>query len=156
MSNPPQTVSATKAGYSLWQPNIEAIGSLRAVKGADLSLEVSGVVNSISFNSGDDVAEGAPLLKLRSDDDAAKLEIAARRRRNSTRSPTTAIRSNSSSRRSARPTWIPMSANLKNANAQVAQQQAILDKKFYARRLPAISVSAPSISANISPPERPS
>ena len=35
---------------------IEAVGSLRAVKGADLSLEVSGVVDSISFNSGDDVA----------------------------------------------------------------------------------------------------
>src|SRR5581483_8950584 len=70
MGSPPQTVSAIKAGYSSWQPSIEAIGSLRAVKGSDLSLEVSGVVDSISFNSGDDVAEGAELLKLRSQDDA--------------------------------------------------------------------------------------
>ena len=77
MSAPPQTVSATKAGYSEWQPNIEAVGSLRAVKGADLSLEVSGVVDSISFNSGDDVEQGALLLKLRADDDTAKLEFAA-------------------------------------------------------------------------------
>ena len=47
MSNPPQTVSTVKAGYSQWQPKIEAVGSLRAVNGADLSLEVAGVVESI-------------------------------------------------------------------------------------------------------------
>ncbi len=58
MAAPPQTVSATKAEFSEWQPQIEAVGSLRAVKGADLSLEVSGVVDSISFNSGDDVEAG--------------------------------------------------------------------------------------------------
>src|ERR1700728_462593 len=74
LSNPPQTVSAAKAGTSEWLPKIEAIGSLRSVKGADLSLEVSGVVESILFNSGDDVTEGAVLLKLRSDDDVAKLQ----------------------------------------------------------------------------------
>ena len=63
LSNPPQTVSAAKAATSEWQSKIEAIGSLRAVKGADLSLEVSGVVESISFNSGDDVEEGATLTQ---------------------------------------------------------------------------------------------
>src|SRR5580704_6081829 len=73
MAQPPQTVTAAKAAYGEWQPKIEAVGSLRAVKGADLSLEVSGVVDSIAFNSGDDVQEGTVLLKLRSDDDQAKL-----------------------------------------------------------------------------------
>ena len=34
LSNPSQTVSTAKAGYSAWQPSIEAIGSLRAVKGS--------------------------------------------------------------------------------------------------------------------------
>ena len=63
LSNPPQTISVTKAAYSEWQPKIEAVGSLRAVKGADLSLEVSGVVESITFNSGDDVEEGALLAQ---------------------------------------------------------------------------------------------
>ena len=74
MKSPPQTVSATKAAASEWQPNIEAVGSLRAVKGADLSPEVAGVVDSISFTSGDDVEQGAMLLKLRADDDVAKLK----------------------------------------------------------------------------------
>jgi membrane fusion protein (multidrug efflux system) len=128
LSNPPQTVSTTKAGYSQWQPNIEAIGSLRAVKGADLSLEVSGVVDSISFNSGDDVAEGAPLLKLRSDDDAAKLDSL---KATAELNQITYDRDQKQFKLQAvsQANLDTDSANLKNANAQVAQQQAILDKK---------------------------
>ena len=128
LSNPPQTVSTTKAGYSQWQPTIEAIGSLRAVKGADLSLEVSGVVDSISFNSGDDVAEGAPLLKLRSDDDAAKLDSL---KATAELNQITYDRDQKQFKLQAvsQATLDTDAANLKNASAQVAQQQAILDKK---------------------------
>jgi membrane fusion protein, multidrug efflux system len=128
LSNPTQTVSATKASYSQWQPKIEAIGSLRAVKGADLSLEVSGVVDSIAFNSGDDVAEGAPLLKLRSDDDAAKLDSL---KATAELNQITYDRDQKQFKLQAisQATLDTDSANLKNANAQVAQQQAILDKK---------------------------
>jgi membrane fusion protein (multidrug efflux system) len=128
LSNPPQTVSATKAGLSPWQPKIEAIGSLRAVNGADLSIEVSGVVDSISFNSGDDVQQGAELLKLRSEDDLAKLQSLQ----------ATAALNNINYQRDLQQFKLQAvsqanldtdEANLKNANAQVAQQQAILDKK---------------------------
>jgi membrane fusion protein, multidrug efflux system len=128
MSSPPQTVSTTKASYSEWQPTIEAVGSLRAVKGADLSLEVSGVVDSIAFNSGDDVEEGTSLLKLRSDDDVAKLESLQ----------ATAELNEITYERDLKQFKIQAvsqanldtdAANLKNAKAQVAQQQAILDKK---------------------------
>ena len=58
MANTPQTVSAAKAGSSDWQPTIDAVGSLRAVRGADLSLEVPGVVEEILFQSGDEVQAG--------------------------------------------------------------------------------------------------
>ncbi len=128
MAAPPQTVSASRASYSEWQPQIEAVGSLRAVKGADLSLEVSGVVDTISFNSGDDVKEGAVLLKLRADDDAAKL----------TSLQATAELSKITYERDLKQFKIQAvsqanldtdTANLKNANAQVAEQQAVLDKK---------------------------
>jgi membrane fusion protein (multidrug efflux system) len=128
MGSPPQTVSTTKAAFSQWQPNIEAIGSLRAVKGADLSLEVSGVVDSISFNSGDDVVAGTVLLKLRADDDAAKLDSLK----------ATAALNEITYQRDLKQFKIQAvsqanldtdEANLKNVNAQVAQQQAILDKK---------------------------
>jgi membrane fusion protein (multidrug efflux system) len=63
LANPPQTVSTTTAGLQDWQPQVEAVGSLRAVNGADLSLEVSGIVDRIDFSSGDDVAAGAAALR---------------------------------------------------------------------------------------------
>ncbi len=128
LSNPPQTVSTLKAVTSAWQPTIEAIGSLRAVDGADLSLEVSGVVDSISFNSGDDVEQGALLLKLRSDDDEAKLEsLQATAELNQI----TYDRDQKQFKLQAvsQATLDTDEANLKNAKAQAAQQQAILDKK---------------------------
>jgi membrane fusion protein (multidrug efflux system) len=129
MAQPPQTVTATKATYGEWQAKIEAVGSLRAVKGADLSLEVSGVVDSIAFNSGDDVEQGTLLLKLRADDDAAKLEsLQATAELNAI----TYDRDQKQFKLQAvsQATLDTDAANLKNAKAQVAQQQAILDKKF--------------------------
>ena len=128
LSNPPQTVSAAKAATSEWQPKIEAIGSLRAVKGADLSLEVSGVVEAISFNSGDDVAEGAPLLKLRTADDVARLE---QLKAMADLSDITYERDQKQFKMQAvsQATIDTDAANLKNARAQVAQQQAVIDKK---------------------------
>jgi len=127
-SNPPQTISAAKAGLSEWQPRIEAIGSLRAVKGADLSLEVSGVVESISFNSGDDVEEGEQLLKLRTADDIARLESLQAM---ATLSEITSERDQKQFKMQAvsQATLDTDAANLKNARAQVVQQQAIIDKK---------------------------
>jgi membrane fusion protein (multidrug efflux system) len=128
MGSPPQTISAAKAGYDQWQPKIEAVGSLRAVKGADLSLEVSGVVDSISFNSGDDVEQGALLLKLRADDDVAKLESL---QATAQLTELTYERDQKQFKIQAvsQATLDSDVANLKNAKAQVAQQQAILDKK---------------------------
>jgi membrane fusion protein (multidrug efflux system) len=70
----PQTVSTVIAKKSSWQAQIAAIGSLRAVRGADLSAQASGVVDEIAFDSGNDVPAGKVLLKLKPNDDYAKLE----------------------------------------------------------------------------------
>ena len=128
LSNPPQTISATKASMGEWQAKIEAIGSLRAVKGADLSLEVSGVVEAISFNSGDDVEEGAVLLKLRTADDVARLQSL---KAMAELSEITYERDQKQFKMQAvsQATLDTDAANLKNVQAQVAQQQAVLDKK---------------------------
>ncbi|MGB6966291.1 MAG: efflux RND transporter periplasmic adaptor subunit [Xanthobacteraceae bacterium] len=128
MASPPQTVSATRAGYSEWQSKIEAVGSLRAVKGADLSLEVSGVVDSISFTSGDDVEQGAQLLKMRSEDDVAKLQSL---QATADLNEITYERDQKQFKLQAvsQATLDTDAANLKNAKALVAQQQATLDKK---------------------------
>ncbi len=128
MSAPPQTVSTAKAAYTPWQSTIQAVGSLRAVKGADLSLETAGTIDSITFDSGDDVEAGKVLLKLRSDDDAAKLAslqaTAALNRitydRDLKQAKIQAV---------SQATLDTDAANLKNAEAQVAEQRAVLDKK---------------------------
>jgi membrane fusion protein, multidrug efflux system len=70
----PQTVSTVTAAKTAWQAQVRAIGSLRAVRGADLSAQAAGVVDSIEFDSGNDVPAGKVLLKLRPNDDYAKLE----------------------------------------------------------------------------------
>jgi membrane fusion protein, multidrug efflux system len=74
MGNAPQTVSTIIASYSEWSPSTETIASLTAVRGADLSAEVSGIVAEIFFQQGDEVAVGTPLLQLRAADDLAKLQ----------------------------------------------------------------------------------
>ena len=129
MRSPPQTVSAAKAAVSEWQPKLEAVGSLRAVRGADLSLEVSGVVDTIAFNSGDDVEAGASLLKLRDDDDVAKLQSL---QAVADLNEITYERDVKQFKMQAvsQATLDTDAANLKNAKAQVAQQKAIVDKKF--------------------------
>jgi membrane fusion protein (multidrug efflux system) len=128
MANPPQAVATTTAAVQSWQPQLHAVGSLRAVKGADMSLEVSGIVAAIDFDSGSDVDAGAELLRLRRDDDVAHLaalqatadlaQITYNRDLKQLRAQTI-----------SQATLDADAANLKNAQAQVEQQKANMDKK---------------------------
>ena len=70
---PPATVSTAKAGYQEWQPQLSAVGSMRAARGADLSLDLSGLVTKVNVQSGDEVKEGQLLLQLRDSEDVAQL-----------------------------------------------------------------------------------
>ncbi len=70
---PAATVSTVRAGEQSWRTSLKATGEVRAVQGADLSAEVSGIVDTISFSSGQDVAAGTVLLRLRANDDDARL-----------------------------------------------------------------------------------
>src|ERR1041385_8085587 len=69
----PQTVSTTTAETQEWRTQLQAVGTLRAVRGADLSVEIAGIVEEINFNSGDDVEAGKLLLRLKAADDVARL-----------------------------------------------------------------------------------
>jgi len=128
MANMPQTVSATKAGTSEWQPRIDAVGSLRAVRGAELSLEVPGVVETISFQSGDEVKAGQVLLTLRKEDEEARLQSLEA---TASLAQITYDRDVKQLKAQAISQAIVDNdeANLRNAKAQVAVQKAILDKK---------------------------
>ncbi len=68
------TVATATAVMQPWQATLVAVGSLRASNGADLALETAGVVETIQFQSGRDVEAGAVLLRLRLNDDDAKLQ----------------------------------------------------------------------------------
>ena len=70
----PQTVSTAKAAYSEWQPQIRAVGSLRAIHGVEVTTEVAGLVRSVDFKSGSDARSGQTLLQLNADPDMAQLQ----------------------------------------------------------------------------------
>jgi membrane fusion protein (multidrug efflux system) len=70
---PPAVVSTAKAAYEQWQPDLRAVGSLRAGRGADLALDVAGLVTRVEVHSGDEVKEGQVLLQLRDAEDVALL-----------------------------------------------------------------------------------
>lgn len=72
-ASPPQTVSTTIAEYSDWQPEVTAVGSMRAYRGVDVTTEVAGLVRTVNFKSGDDARNGAVLVELNSDSDIAQL-----------------------------------------------------------------------------------
>ena len=70
---PPAVVSTAKAAYQEWQPELRAVGTLRAARGADLALDIAGLVTKVNVNSGDEVKEGQVLLQLRDSEDVAQL-----------------------------------------------------------------------------------
>jgi membrane fusion protein (multidrug efflux system) len=69
----PSVVSTVKASALPWQPTLSAVGTLRAAKGADLAMDVAGLVTDVNLKSGEDVKQGQLLLQLRDGDDAAQL-----------------------------------------------------------------------------------
>jgi len=127
-SNPPQTVSTTTATMQDWQPQLRAVGSLRAARGADLSAQIGGIVSAIHFESGGDVAEGTLLLELSATDDIAKLnslKAAAALARITFERDLRQLKAQAVSQQVVDTD----EQNLKSAEAQVAQQQATIDYK---------------------------
>lgn len=124
----PQTVSATEAGYQDWQPQLHAIGTLRASQGVDVTPSVPGVVEEISFDSGQDVEAGALLVRLALNDSPSRLkqleaaaELASTNYQRNLRQFREKIVSQASLDADA--------SNLKSAQAEVAAQQALIDQK---------------------------
>ncbi|WP_256752576.1 efflux RND transporter periplasmic adaptor subunit [Mesorhizobium sp. Mes31] len=81
MKPPAATVSTTIAKPSSWMPGVEAIGTVKAVRGVDLTVETTGIVKDILFHANQKVAANAILLQLddaveRADLDAQKAQAA--------------------------------------------------------------------------------
>ncbi|OSI34285.1 efflux transporter periplasmic adaptor subunit [Bradyrhizobium canariense] len=125
---PPQTVSTITAATQAWQKRLDAVGSVRAERGADLSAQVAGIVKAIRFQSGAKVEKGALLVELEAADDIAHLEslkaTEALAQLNYDRD-SHLLKSDAVSRQTADTDF----ATLKSAEAQVAQQQALVGYK---------------------------
>ena len=78
-SPPPVTTAVAVAESEIWNSYLEAVGTIRSVRGVDLSSETAGEITAIEFESGDQVEAGKLLLVLNDDiEQAARLnEIAS-------------------------------------------------------------------------------
>src|SRR4051794_23052261 len=70
---PTATVTAMKADFQSWQPRLTAVGTLRAVRGVDVTTEIAGLVRNINVKSGQDVKSGDVLAQLNAESDIALL-----------------------------------------------------------------------------------
>lgn len=70
---PTETVSTTEATAEIWQPRIQVVGSLRAVRGVEVAPEVAGKIVDIPFDSGALVEQGDVLFRLDDASDRAVL-----------------------------------------------------------------------------------
>ena len=73
---PPIDVAVVTANEQPWQSQLPAIGTLKALQGVDLSLEIAGTVKALQFESGQKVTAGQLLLQLDSDVEKALLGTA--------------------------------------------------------------------------------
>jgi membrane fusion protein, multidrug efflux system len=141
---PAVTVSTAAAVMNEWQPQISAVGSLRAARGVDIAGEVAGVVQNVNCKSGDNVRAGQTLLQLNADSDTAQLQTLSAARdlsqsvyeRNKKQFIAQAV---------SKASLDADAADLKVKQAQVAQQEALLRKKTisapFAGRLGIFSVN---------------
>ncbi|MHB8727428.1 MAG: efflux RND transporter periplasmic adaptor subunit [Sulfuricaulis sp.] len=128
---PPVTVTAMPAELQSWQPQIDAVGSLRGVRGVDVAGEVAGIVQSVNFKSGGEAKAGQVLVQLNADADVAQLRAleAAADLANTTYNRDKA---QYAARAISQATLDAAAADLKSKRAQVAQQQALVAKKSIA------------------------
>jgi membrane fusion protein, multidrug efflux system len=125
---PPAAVTTAKTSYQEWQLELRAVGTLRAARGADLALEVAGLVGRVNVRSGDDVKAGQLLLELVTTTEVANLhQLEAQ----------AALAQLTYDRAKqqiavhviAQADYDNAAADLKVKQAAVAQQQAIISKK---------------------------
>ena len=125
---PPEAVTSFTARQEIWSDMINTVGSLVAVQGATLSVEMSGTVSAIHFNSGDKVSKGDVLLSLNTSVEEADLRKAkatfALAEQNASRQR--ALRKRNAN---AQADLDNAEESLENARAELNRMQAIVDRK---------------------------
>lgn len=127
-ATPAVTVSAMKAELKDWQPKIQAIGTLRAALGVDVTSEVTGIVRNMAFKSGKQVQKGDLLVHLNDDSERAALAslVADARLAKQTLDRDKAQYKIKAVSQAVLETSL---ANLQSIRAQIDAQQALIAKK---------------------------
>ncbi|MFZ1828860.1 MAG: efflux RND transporter periplasmic adaptor subunit [Candidatus Competibacteraceae bacterium] len=116
---PPETVTTVEVKRDLWQPTLNAIGSVTAVQGVTLSAEEAGTVRRIAFESGATVREGQLLVEFDAQVEQAQLRSAA--------ANAELARANLARARDLRIKNMVSQADLETAEAQAKQTEAQMD-----------------------------
>lgn len=121
-------VSTMQVNYAPWQPEMSAIGSVRAIQGVDVTTEIPGMVKAIYFTPGTFVRKNTVLVELNADSDIALLHSLEA---NAELAKVTYLRDKAqyAVKAVSKQTLDTDTATLKNLQAQVAQQVAIVLKK---------------------------
>lgn len=125
---PVATVTAMQAEYQPWQQQLGAVGTLRALRGVDVTTEIAGLVRTLNFKSGDEVPAGRVLAELNADSEIAQLrslEAAAELAATVYERDKAQLEAEAVSKAQVDSD----AADLKSKRAQVAQQQALIAKK---------------------------
>lgn len=127
-SLPPVTISATQAIQENWTPTLDAVGSLVAINGVQVTPEVSGMVTSIDFKSGQMVKAGQPLVQLDDStdrEDLKNLNAQLKLAQANFQRQAELLKTKSTSQAS----YDDAQAQAEEMQAQVAKTQLLIDKK---------------------------
>ena len=125
----PATVTTQVVDAQDWRNQIDTVGTLRAWRGADLSTEVAGLTRAVRFASGQYVAAGTVLVELNADAEKAQLQ-ALQAAADLSRTVLKRDREQLAASAVSQATVDADEADLKNKEALVEQQRALVEKKI--------------------------
>ncbi|WP_299564975.1 efflux RND transporter periplasmic adaptor subunit [uncultured Sulfitobacter sp.] len=127
-SAPAVPVSTVIADTGKWTPGLEAIGTVYAARGIELSVEAGGIVREVNFRANETVGEGQVLLKISDSIELAQkaAAMAAQQLAQQSLDRVTSLGERGVAASSA---VQEAQANLTSSKAQVQQIQAQIDQK---------------------------
>jgi membrane fusion protein, multidrug efflux system len=125
---PPEAVTTTVARQEQWDTTINAIGTVVAVNGVNVSADSPGVVEQISFDSGRQVRKGDVLVRLDTKQERAQL-AAALAQLDLTRVQLERVTGLLKQQIVAQSAYDQVSAEHKQAEARVGEIRAAIERK---------------------------
>ncbi|MEZ6088485.1 MAG: efflux RND transporter periplasmic adaptor subunit [Pirellulaceae bacterium] len=125
---PMTTVVVAEAKNQTWQSQLEAVGTITAVRQTELTSEMAGKVVGIEFDSADRVKDDQLLVKLDTSSEEAELDSLVPQLKQATADATRAqelIQSNAISEEAYEEAY----TEAKRLQADISQQQAIIERK---------------------------